>query len=110
MGLDWILLDSSDDVLDTFRGKGITTLSILPTHIKDLCYGDDAGDLSQEARDQILPFLQKLLESSVHSDFLYEGDEDVTEEEMLETKAFLEDAIHFLQACDSTTTRIVCWF
>ena len=114
MGLDWILVDSSDehydDQLDAFRGKGITTLSAVPTNIKDLCYGDEESELSKEARDQILEFLRKLVQSTIPSDFECEDDEDTTEEGMLETKAFLEDAISFLEGCDYETNRIVCWY
>jgi hypothetical protein len=114
MGLDWILVDSSvehyDDQLDTFRGKGIATLSIVPTHIKDLCYGDVEDEMSKEARDKILEFLRKLVESPVLSDFQYADDEDVTEKDMLETKAFLGDAISFLEGCDYEKERIVCWY
>ena len=110
MGLDWILLDKTDDVMDTFRGKGITTLVSVPSTIKDLCYGDDAGDLSRDSRDQILHFLQKLVEISVLTDFQYEDDEEVMEEMMLETKGFLRDAIAFLEGCDYEKERIVCWY
>jgi hypothetical protein len=109
MGLDWILLDSSEDVLDTFRGKGITSIASIPSNIKDLCYGDEGDELSREARDQIRHFLQKLLESSTLSDFQYEDEEAVTEKEMLETKAFIGDAIAFLENCEEDQ-RIVCWY
>ena len=109
MGLDWILLDSSEDVLDTFRGKGITSIASIPSNIKDICYGDERYELSKEARDQILHFLQKLIESTVLSDFQYEDEEPVTEKDMMETKAFIGDAIAFLENCDEDQ-RIVCWF
>ena len=109
MGLDWILEDASGDCLDTFRGKGICTLTTLPSDIKDACYGDE-GILTDELRMKILECLRKFVESENPQDFLYEDeDETIDEKEMLETKDFISQAISFLESCD-LESRIICWY
>ena len=109
MGLDWILVDSSEDVLETFRGKGISTLARLPTDLKDACYGED-GELSQVDRDKLLDFLQTLLKSTNPADFLYEDEDEDEDNDVSQTKSFIEDACTFLASCDYAMNHITCWY
>jgi hypothetical protein len=108
MGLDWLLIEDEETV-DTFRGKGISTLANIPDSIRDLCFGDESSRMTQIGSSQIIAFLTTLLDSNNPEDFQYEGDEIPDEKDIQETKSFLRDAISFLEQCDFKISHIYCW-